>query len=109
MQSGGGSKIARARADGAPKRASKTSSRQPVTGPSFTLNSIPGKTTAEKRRVSATPTGLAMRTVDMLLEVDFVCSSWPVSSGSSIVSLQFGLQRREPETRWRDCQNMRQI
>ena len=33
------------------QRVTKGSSRQPVTGPSFTLNSIPSKATAEKRRV----------------------------------------------------------
>lgn len=42
------------RARGTNRRESKatSSSRQPTTGPSFTLNSIPGKTTADKRRVS---------------------------------------------------------
>lgn len=42
------------RAKGTNRRASKStsSSRQPTTGPSFTLNSIPAKTTADKRRVS---------------------------------------------------------
>lgn len=85
MQSGGGSQISRARADGPPKRASKASSRQPVTGPSFTLNSIPGKTTAEKRRVSATPMGSTTLTVDVGLVLGFVGRALAVSGGNSFV------------------------
>ena len=72
MLPGGGSKISKNGADGAHKRASKASSRQPVTGPSFTLNSIPGKTTAEKRRVSATLTASTARTVGIGLVLGFV-------------------------------------
>ncbi|CAM9517529.1 unnamed protein product, partial [Scytosiphon promiscuus] len=43
-------------AEGTHRRGSKASSnRQPTTGPSFTLNSIPGKTTADKRRSLVAP------------------------------------------------------